>query len=319
MLNFRSIITTAIDTREMAGKIIDYGTKCMGKLLHSVNTYDVPSCNITTMKQLSPDNTIKVETTNPNTGKTYIAMMFQCSSSISSDPSDLIGYLGGPQNIVHIFEKVPNNKLLSECISAEVLTFGNATLESAGTGGFINSYINNITNTNFGRYLIQSCQISNCSFRSMQEFFNQAFKQQAVSNGTYSSYNSATINYSEVVSSSMEFVDTTPSPEEESYITSALVATGAVAGAAAVGFAYLAYRLWYKHKKTDTTSLKDIGTSTNTDVKNLAEEGSTSIKNSNNKELSLTPNPNGIEEEIYETMEFTSAPISGENVLSSIV
>ncbi|CAM79959.1 hypothetical protein [Orientia tsutsugamushi] len=282
--------------------------KCVNKIM--LNSADV-DCNVTTIRTIPPANNLFASTKS----------MLICNNA-NIDP---YRYLGNTMDSIRMFEITYNPDRLRECTGQEILTSNNAIscekheLLYEHNEHNVPNYDNSIQNT-VASYCINSCKIINCNLIKLKEFCSSIWGN----NYDNTTYSKATFD-DITVSSNVNFLNVTTSPEEENFVTSApetvawgivpwIVPTAAVLTAS--GFIlYGIYCLCYPKNKTSSSAENsvDVGTNANTSVKNLSAEKMPTYFLDNNEQ-----------QQLYEDLQFkykeaeyddTARPISGQYVI----
>lgn len=293
-----------------AAKALSFATQSMSDAVECVNKIMLNSvsanCNVTTFRKIPPPDNL-------------LDSILVCDST-KVNPYML---LSKTLDSIRMFGITYNPDRLHECTGQEVLTSSNAISceknELLYEHNVLN-YDNSIQNT-VVRYCISSCAMINCNLSKLKEFCSGI----GCDNYGNTTYSKATFD-DITVSSSVNFVNVTTSPEEENFFTSApeTVAGGIVSWitvptivlAASGGLAlYGIYRLCSQKNKTSSLSVNsvDVGTNANTSVKNLNAEKIPTDFLDNDEQPHLYEDPKTCNEEA--AYDDTALPISGQDAI----
>ncbi|WP_371254161.1 hypothetical protein [Orientia tsutsugamushi] len=244
--------------------------------------------------------------------------MLVCDSS-KVDP---YMHLRNTLDSIRMFGITYNPDLLHECTGQEVLTSSNAISCEKNELLYehnVPNYDDSIQNTVVS-YCISSCKIINCNLIKLKEFCSGM----GCNNYDNTTYSKATFD-DITVSSSINFVNVTTSPEEENFFTSATATVAGVivplivptvlatSGCLAL---YGIYRLCSPKNKTSSLPVNsvDVGTNANTSVKNLnAEKIPTDfLDNDEQPHLYEDPQTCKYDEAAYDD---TALPMSGQDAI----
>ncbi|SPM44766.1 Uncharacterised protein [Orientia tsutsugamushi] len=294
-------------------KALSFATQSMSDAVECVNKIMLNSvsanCNVTTFRKIPPADNLFAST----------GSMLVCDSS-KVDP---YMHLSNTLDSIRMFGITYNPDFLHECTGQEVLTSSNAISCEKNELLYehnVPNYDDSIQNAVVS-YCISSCKIINCNLIKLKEFCSGM----GCDNYDNTAYSKATFD-DITVSSSVNFVNVTTSPEEENFFTSApeTVAGGIVSWitvptivlAASGGLAlYGIYRLCSPKNKTSSLSVNsvDVGTNANTSVKNLnAEKISTDFLDNDAQAHLYEDLKTCNEEAAYDD---TALPISGQDAI----
>ncbi|SPR04311.1 hypothetical protein [Orientia tsutsugamushi] len=296
-----------------AAKALSFATQSMSDAVECVNKIMLNSvsanCNVTTFRKIPPADNLFASTDS----------ILVCDST-KVDPYML---LSKTLDSIRMFGITYNHDRLHECTGQEVLTSSNAISCEKNELLYehnVPNYDDSIQNT-VVRYCISSCKIINCNLIKLKEFCSGI----GCNNYDNTTYSKATFD-DITVSSSVNFVNVTTSPEEENFFTSApetvagVIVPWIVPTVLAVSGGIALYGIYHlRSSKNKTSSLPvnsvDVGTNANTSVKNLnAEKISTDFLDNDAQAHLYEDLKTCNEEAAYDD---TALPISGQDAIKA--